>query len=214
MPIIVTGTSVSTRTQRVVLVLEEIGLPYELRTVDLRNGEHKTPGFRMKYNPFGKVPVFEHGDTKLFESRAICRYLAAKYKSPLMPENIEVLGFFEQIDSVGYGFFDTAVDYVADEMIFRRNSVEGEMDQRRIDINKRIIAECLDYYDGILGEHDYLAGNDLSLVDLFHAPAVNFISTRLGLDHEITSRPNVKAWWEKVTSRASWKAVMARVKSS
>ncbi|KAF4996342.1 hypothetical protein FDECE_12486 [Fusarium decemcellulare] len=138
MTIVVTGLAISTRTQRVLLVLEEIGLPYELRVVDLRNGEHKTPNFRMKYNPFGKVPVFEDGDTKLFESRAICRYIATKYKSSLMPVNIETLGFFEQIDSVGYGFLDTAIDYVADEMIFRRYAITSLAMSTALDYNTTV----------------------------------------------------------------------------
>ncbi|KAM5364976.1 hypothetical protein ACJZ2D_011236 [Fusarium nematophilum] len=214
MTIIITGLLVSPRTQRVVLLLEELGLPYELRTVSMKNGEHQTLDFRMKYNPFGRVPVFEQGNTKLFESRAICRYLAAKYKSPLTPVNVEDLGFFEQVDSVGYSYFDTAIDNLADEIIFRRNSIHDEMDQRRIDVNRSIITKCLDYYDDILGGHEGLVGNDLSLVDLFHAPMVEFISTRLRLEHEVTSRPNVKAWRDRMMSLSSWKTTMARVANS
>ncbi|KAH7152566.1 thioredoxin-like protein [Dactylonectria macrodidyma] len=214
MTIIVTGLLVSPRTQSIVLLLEELGLSYELRTVNMKIGEHQSLDFRMKYNPFGRVPVFEQGNTKLFESRAICRYLAAKYKSPLTPVNVEDLGFFEQVESIVYSHFDTAIDNLADEMIFRRNSIHGEIDQRRIDINQGIITECLDYYDSILGEHEGLAGNDFSLVDLFHAPMVKFISSRLGLEHEITSRPNLKAWWERMMSRSSWETTMARVTNS
>lgn len=69
--------------------------------------------------------MFEQGDTKLFESRAICRYLLAKYNSPLaLPQNIEDLGLFEQADSVGYSYFDPAIVDLAYERIFKRCVVD------------------------------------------------------------------------------------------
>lgn len=45
-----------------------------------------------------------------------------------------------------------------------------------------------------------------SLVDLFHAPWINFLP-RLDYAQEIESRPNVGRWWARVNSRASWKAL-------
>lgn len=65
--------------------------------------------------------MFEQEDTKLFESRAICRYLLAKYDSTLaLPNNAEDLGIFEQADSVGYSYFDPAIVDLAYETIFKR----------------------------------------------------------------------------------------------
>ncbi|KAK8950121.1 Glutathione S-transferase 3 [Platanthera guangdongensis] len=69
----------STNTNRVVAVLNELDLDYELVTVDLTIGAHKNPDY-LAFNPFGQLPAFEDGDIKLFESRAIARYLAANYR--------------------------------------------------------------------------------------------------------------------------------------
>jgi glutathione S-transferase len=56
-----------------------MGLPYEIVLVDLGKGEHKQPA-HLAIQPFGKVPVLEDIDgTKIFESRAIMRYLVKKY---------------------------------------------------------------------------------------------------------------------------------------
>ncbi len=73
------GMTMSTCTRRVRCVLEEMGLPYEIVLVDLRKDEHKQPA-HLAIQPFGKVPVLEDIDgTKIFESRAIMRYLVKKY---------------------------------------------------------------------------------------------------------------------------------------
>ena len=73
------GMAMSTCTRRVRCVLEEMKLPYEIVLVDLGKGEHKQPA-HLSIQPFGQVPVLEDIDgTKIFESRAIMRYLLKKY---------------------------------------------------------------------------------------------------------------------------------------
>jgi glutathione S-transferase len=66
------------RAAAVVWMLEELGLPYELRYVDLKAGEQRTPEFR-KLNPMGKIPVLLDGDTVITEAAAIGLYLADRY---------------------------------------------------------------------------------------------------------------------------------------
>lgn len=59
-------------------MLEEAGVPYELRYVDLTKGEHKAPELVAK-NPMGKLPVLVDGDTVVTETAAIGLYLADRY---------------------------------------------------------------------------------------------------------------------------------------
>jgi glutathione S-transferase len=59
-------------------MLEEIGVPYELRRVDLAAGEQLRPEF-LALNPNGAVPVLVDGDLALWESAAICQYLADRF---------------------------------------------------------------------------------------------------------------------------------------
>lgn len=67
-----------TRATRPRWLLEELGAPYELVRVDLAKGEQKRPEF-AKIHPHGAVPALVDGDVTLFESAAICAYLADKY---------------------------------------------------------------------------------------------------------------------------------------
>jgi glutathione S-transferase len=67
-----------TRAGRPRWMLEEIGAPYELVRLDLSKREHKTPQY-LKIHPHGSVPAFADGDLVMFESAAICAYLADKF---------------------------------------------------------------------------------------------------------------------------------------
>ncbi|ELU45260.1 hypothetical protein AG1IA_00711 [Rhizoctonia solani AG-1 IA] len=104
----------STCTHRVWAVANEIGVNVELFLVDLFKVEHKDTKFIENYNPFGLVPVLEvqpdEDGTKLYESRAICRYLIAKYapESELLPNpsDVKKYGLFEQAASIEYSSFD------------------------------------------------------------------------------------------------------------
>ena len=73
-------------TLKTLYVLEEVADDFEFNFVNLGKGEQRTEAF-LKMAPIGKVPVLEHDGDYLFESGAICRYVANVSKSPLYPEN-------------------------------------------------------------------------------------------------------------------------------
>lgn len=66
------------RAASVVWMLEELGIPYELRFVDLQKGEQKGEGVRA-LNTMGKLPVLVDGDVVVTETAAIAVYLADRY---------------------------------------------------------------------------------------------------------------------------------------
>lgn len=61
-----------------VWMLEEAGVDYELRFVDMMTGEHKKPEY-TSLNPMGKLPILTDGDAVVTESAAIGMYLADRY---------------------------------------------------------------------------------------------------------------------------------------
>jgi glutathione S-transferase len=67
-----------TRATRPRWLLEEIGAAYELVRVDLGKGEQKRSEF-LKIHPHGRVPALVDGNLTVFESSAICMYLADKF---------------------------------------------------------------------------------------------------------------------------------------
>ncbi len=59
-------------------MLEEVGVPYELRFVDIKKGEQKQPEL-LALNPMGKLPTLKDGDTVVTELAAIGLFLADRY---------------------------------------------------------------------------------------------------------------------------------------
>lgn len=73
----------STASYRVRLALNIKGVDYEIRSVNLLDGEHKQQGY-MEQNPMGLVPTLSIGDIHLTQSLAIIDYLDATYPDPPM----------------------------------------------------------------------------------------------------------------------------------
>jgi glutathione S-transferase len=72
------------RELRPIWLLEEMGLPYERISLDPKNGDNRTEEY-FKLHPFGKIPLLQDGDFTIFESAAICHYLAQKHEKFIPP---------------------------------------------------------------------------------------------------------------------------------
>src|SRR5688572_1950044 len=59
-------------------LLDECGAKYEIVPIEFEKREHKTPEF-LKINPAGKLPALVDGESKIFETAAICLYLGDKF---------------------------------------------------------------------------------------------------------------------------------------
>ncbi|KIJ25755.1 hypothetical protein M422DRAFT_273275 [Sphaerobolus stellatus SS14] len=194
------------------MVLKEKKVPYELIPVDLSKGEQKKPEYLETKQPFGLVPVLVDGDFTIFESRAISRYIATKYAgrgTPLLPpaNDIVKVGKFEQAASIETANFDPFASGIASELVFKVRSGK-KPDHNRVEALNATLDAKLDGYERILAKQKYLAGNDVTLADLFHLPYGTMITKNLAFEVLTkASRPNVARWWRDISSREAWLAV-------
>ncbi|MEZ4381844.1 MAG: glutathione S-transferase [Nannocystaceae bacterium] len=68
----------NSRSMGCVWMLEEVGVPYDLRFVDMQRGEQRSPEL-LALNAMGKIPILVDGDAVITESAAIALYLADRY---------------------------------------------------------------------------------------------------------------------------------------
>jgi len=204
------GLPQSTCTTRLLLVFLEKGLEFSLYTPDLANGELKGTS-HIKKHPFGMVPVLEDEDFRLFESRAIARYLAIKHVNcgtSLVPPlgDTKAWAVFEQWASVELSHFDpfATTIYIHNYL----NPLRGNpSDEAAVAAARKALTQKLDVLDRILSEQAYMAGQTFSLVDIFYMPTINGLF-RAGEAQLIMARPYLDDWWNRLTERPSWKKVV------
>ncbi|KAJ7641846.1 glutathione S-transferase [Roridomyces roridus] len=189
----------------VALVLAEKQIPFELVVTDLSARQHKTPEF-LAMHPFGQIPVIDDDGFILYESRAICRYLADKYADqgpPLYPRGPKERALVEQAASVESANFFSPVMQIFRELILK--PARGlEKDQSVVDAGVTDLSAKLDVYEVILSKTKYLAGDEFTLADLFHLMAAPRLAEG-GVDIMTAStRPNVARWWNDVITRPAW----------
>ena len=118
------GVPTSTCTRRVATILKEKKIPYEMRALDFSKAQHKAPEF-LAVQPFGQVPyIIDEDGFTLYESRAIARYVASKYRNQgnsLLPDpsDIQATALFEQAASIETSNFDPFASGIAAEKVFR-----------------------------------------------------------------------------------------------
>jgi glutathione S-transferase len=166
----------NTRSGRIVWLLEELGLPYELNRLEFHPKDLKSDAHRARH-PLGRVPVLEDDGVSLFESGAIVEYIISRHTdgalkpaadSPFYPEFLQWFHYCE-------GMVMPPVNTIVVQTLLlppeRRN--EEALGQAQ-----RLLAKTLAPIDAALAGRDYLIG-EFSGADIMLGHAV-FMSGRLG----------------------------------
>lgn len=178
---------------RAAIALEEAGLSYTPRLVDLSSGAHKSAD-HLALNPAGKVPVLveKEGDREPFvltQSNAIILYAAGKAAGRLLPESdhdraIALERFF---------FFVTDVIAVSHAAFSLRGS--NAQDGQKILLD-RVLA-TLETAERYVGHDEFMAGKTFSAADI----AGFTITQSMKSDLPWPKLPNLRRWFERTEGR-------------
>lgn len=194
------GHPFSTCTRKVLLTLAETNTPFELTVVDFATGEHKREP-HLSRQPFGQVPAIEDDGFKLFESRAIARYINQKVRGALVPTDLYEYARMEQWISIeACDFSGPAMKFIFHHAFHRPQSAEV------LGTAGKALETALDVMDARLAVSIHLAGNDFSLADICFMPYVGYLMGS-PLKETIARRTRVDAWWNRVSERPSWQKV-------
>ncbi|TPX07425.1 uncharacterized protein E0L32_002105 [Thyridium curvatum] len=200
----------SSNTDRVRLTLAEGGFTdFDLEILDMRNGEQKSPE-NMKRHPWGKIPslIFPDGFT-LYESRAICTYLARKYSFPLLPPvaDLEATALFEQAQSEEMLYFADPAGKISFEK-FAKKFIGLPTDEGVVAGAVKALEGFFDVAERMLQGRDYMAGKEFTLVDIYYIPLIQRLFA-CGYGEMVTGRKAVSAWWARITGRPAIAKLLA-----
>jgi GST-like protein len=176
---------------KVPIALEELGLAYDLRPVNVRNGEQKAPAY-LALNPNAKVPLLIEGDLVLPESGAILVHLAEKTGRLLPTDPIARARTFEwlfvQLSGTGPAFGQSGF---WQKLASERNGpaiarYQGEADR---------LADLIDRH---LATNEWFAGDDYTIADIAH---FGWFWRREFAGVSFENRPNLARWYAAMEAR-------------
>jgi glutathione S-transferase len=198
---IVYGAAYSVYVRAVRLTLIEKGVAYDLVEADVF-GSRADRAAQLQRHPFGKIPAFEHGGLRLYESQAIERYVDEAFEGPpLQPADVMRRARMNQALSV----LDS---YAYPELVWGVHNERVEKPKRGLAPDEARFAKalarsrtCLGALDEIMGDGPWLAGSALTLADLHGAPMIDYF--RLAPEGlELLQRfPRLAAWWDAMSDR-------------
>ena len=184
------------------LVLEEKGAPWRLQPMAL--GERET---RLKLHAFGRMPVVDHGDFRLYETQAILRYVDAVIPEPaLQPKDARAAARMDQIIGVNdWYLFPQVTAVIGFHRIVGPKLMGLTPDEAKIAEALPNAHACVRELERLLHGQPFLAGDSLSLADLMVAPQLTFLAMTPEGEAVLEGSP-LKAWLARMDSRPSMAA--------
>ncbi|MEX2242180.1 MAG: glutathione S-transferase family protein [Burkholderiales bacterium] len=195
------GYSTYTRTSR--LTLEEKGVRYRLVEVDFLRGANKTPE-HLSRHPFGKVPVLDHGDLRLYETAAIIDYIDSAFPgTALQPKDARAHARMLQVIGivVSYLYAPMVGQILVERMI--KPLLGQPTDQSAVDAGIRRVRKSLGVLEQLVEGPGFLIEGSVSLADLYLVPMwAYFLQTPEGQTVAPTL-PRLASWWTAMSLRPS-----------
>jgi glutathione S-transferase len=207
----------NSRSQRVLWLLEELGLPYEITRYERDRKTMLAPASLRAVHPLGKSPVITDGDLTLAESGAIVDYLINRYgagrlapaagtpqrlrytywlhyaEGSAMPPLLLKL-VFDKIESAPMPFFVKPI----------AKAITGKAKSSFIEPQ---IRQHLDYLEGELGKSTWFAGDEFSGADIQLSFPLEAAAARGGLN---ASRPRLMDFLQRIHARPAYQRAIER----
>jgi glutathione S-transferase len=207
----------NSRSQRILWLLEELGLDYEIKKYQRDPKTMLAPPELKAVHPLGKSPVISDGDTVVAESGAIVEYLVERYGNgrlaPLAatPERLRYTHFlhyaegsamppllmklvFDRVESGPMPFFVRPVARAIAQKVKRTFIVPN-------------ISANLAYLEGELGKGTWFAGDEISGADIQLSFVLEAAASRGGLDQ---AYPRLSAFLERIHARPAYQRALER----
>jgi glutathione S-transferase len=192
----------TSRSERIVWLLEELGVPYELEWHQ-REANGAAPAAMREIHPIGKAPIIRDGDLVLAESGAIVEYIVQRHgkgrlgvppESPHYPGYLYWMHFAE----------GSLMTLMLIALVLSRvpEATESPVKDR---IGKRL-QQVLAFVDGALARREYFVETGFTAADVMMV--FPFTTMRRYLDYDIESHGNIVKYMQRIESRTAYANAM------
>ena len=207
----------NSRSQRVLWLLEELGLPYEIVRYQRDPKTMLAPRELRAIHPLGKSPILQDGEVTLAESGAIVEYLLERYGQGRLKPAVGSPDWLRFIYFLHYAE-GSAMPPLLLKLVFVR------METAPVPFFAKPVARMLakgaqkafvdpqlklhlDYMEGEIGKSEWFAGSEFTAADIQMSFPLEAAASRGGLD---ASRPKLHAFLERIHARPAYQAALAK----
>jgi len=188
-------------------VLEELGVTYEGKKIDLKSGDQKKPEF-LAINPNGKVPTLVDDGIPFFESVAINIHLGQKYGTSK--------GIWPTTGTKEYGQALSWIVWSSSSLLMQAYRImqntapqipEEEKNAKAAESARKDFEAHLNILETHLTANTYLAGNTFTVADAHLAADIWWY--QMGVIPDLSRWPHIKAWFNNCAERPAFKRISA-----
>lgn len=190
------------RSQRILFVLEELGLPYEIKFHSRDATTRLAPPELKAVHPLGKSPVIVDGTTTVHESGAIIDYIIRRHGGGRLAPDPATPAYDQYQQWLHYAEGSAMLPLML-------NMYVGRLGEGGAPLHPRIqseIANHLDFIDQSLSGRDYLLGSELTGADA----QMSFVPEVAKAMGQLDKYPAMAAWIARLHARPAWKAALEK----
>ena len=190
------------RSQRILWLLEELGLPYEIKAYQRDAATRLAPPELTDVHPLGKSPVVTEDGTTIAESGAIIDYVLRHHAAGRLAPPIGTRDYEAHQQWLHYAEGSAMLPLMLNMYVARLGEAGAPL-QPRI---QGEMANHLGYVDRALAGRDYLMGKDLTAADI----QMSFVGEVAGAFGQFANYPNIAAWVRRFQDRPAYRAALAK----
>ncbi|MBF7144832.1 MULTISPECIES: glutathione S-transferase family protein [Pseudomonas] len=187
----------NSRSQRILWLLEELEVPYEIKRYQRDPDTNLAPAELKAVHPLGKSPVIEDGPHVLIESGAIVDYLIRRHGEGRLQPDPATATYDEYVQWLHFAEGSAMLPLMLDLYVGRLGDAGAPL-KPRIDSE---LENYLGYLNTALGLTPYLVGEALTGADI----QMSFIGELAKARGKIDAYPHLAAWVERLQVRPAYK---------
>lgn len=192
----------NSRSQRILWLLEELGLDYEVVKYQRDAQTNLAPPSLEAVHPLGKSPVVTDGDDVVIESGAIVEHLARKYGNGRLLPAEGTPEALQHLQLLHYAEGSAMLPLMLKLYTGRLGEAAAPL-QPRIDSE---IERHFGYLDGLLEGRDWFVGDELSAADI----QLSFAIQAARMLHGLEKLPNLTRFLEQIAKRPAYQRAIER----